>query len=78
MSGIVAEQLFRFLGGCIGHPDRGALGQTHFEEQFGARRGWKELLLYETEAADRQAEHQHGDGDDRLAPAQAGVDYSAQ
>src|SRR5215831_9922030 len=76
--GIVDEQPFRFLGGCIGHANRGALGQAHFEEQFGARRGRKELLLHQAEAANRQAEHQHGDRDDRLAPVQAGVDYSAQ
>ena len=76
--GIAGEQALGLLGGRIGDADRGAFRQPHLEEQLGARRGREELLLHEAEAGDRRDEHQHGRGDDRLAPAQAEFDHAAQ
>ena len=76
--GIAGEQALGLLGRRVGDADGGAFRQPHLEEQLGAGRGREELLLDEAEAGDRRDEHQHGRGDDGLAPAQAQLDHAAQ
>jgi hypothetical protein len=51
---------------------------AHLEEQLGAGRGRKKLLLHEAEARERAGEQQHRHDQDRLAPVEAEIDHAAQ
>ena len=54
----------RLARGLLRRLDRAALGEPHFEEQFGPLGQRKELLLNLAELAEAEAEQQHGGDDD--------------
>ena len=78
MSGSPTSRLLGLLGGRVCDPDGGAFRQPQLEEQLGAGRGRKELLLHETEARDRGHEGEHGRDHDGAAPAQREFDGAPQ
>ncbi len=58
-----AEGLFESLGLAQRRIKRGALGQSHVDEEFGPVGAWEELLGHEREAGHRYNKERDGDGE---------------